>query len=170
MQDAELLTAERSVADYFEAGVAAASGSTPKTIANWMVGELFRLLNDTGETLEAAAVRLRPEFIGEVAALVTDGAITGTVAKQVFEESFRTGRAPAAIVEAQGLRQISDTGAITQMAREAIANNPKVVDDYRRGKTQSIKFLVGQVMRASKGQANPQIVEQTLAAELAEPP
>ena len=170
LQDAELLTAERTTADYFEAAVAAQKHQSPKAIANWITGELFRLLNDTGEPLHAAALRLRPEFIGDVVGLVADGTITGTVAKQVFEESFRTGRGPAAIVEAKGLKQISDTGAITTMAREAIAANPKVVDDYRRGKTQSIKFLVGQVMRASKGQANPQIVEQALAAELAETP
>ncbi|HZB94420.1 MAG TPA: Asp-tRNA(Asn)/Glu-tRNA(Gln) amidotransferase subunit GatB [Herpetosiphonaceae bacterium] len=168
MQDAELLTAERSTADYFESAVAAAKGINPKAIANWITGELFRLLNDTDETLEAAAIRLRPEFVGEVAALVAEGVITGTVAKQVFEESFRTGRAPTTIVDERGLKQISDTGAIRGLAREAIANNPKVVADYRRGKTQSIKFLVGQVMRASKGQANPQLVEKLLAEELTE--
>ncbi len=167
IQDAELLTAERATADYFESAVSSAGGRAPKAIANWITGELFRLLNDTGETLEAAAVRLRPEFIGEVVTLVSDGTINGTVAKQVFEESFRTGRAPATIVDERGLKQISDTRAITTLAREAIANHPKVVDDYRRGKTQSIKFLVGQVMRASKGQANPQIVEKTLTEELA---
>ncbi len=168
LQDAELLTAERATADYFEAATQAARGATPKTVANWITGELFRLLNDTGETLDAAAVRLRPEFIGEVAGLVDDGTITGTVAKQVFEDSFRTGRAPASIVEERGLKQISDTGAIRGMALDAIANNPKVVEDYRRGKTQSIKFLVGQVMRASKGQANAQMVEKLLQEELAE--
>jgi aspartyl-tRNA(Asn)/glutamyl-tRNA(Gln) amidotransferase subunit B len=166
-QDAELLTAERATADYFEQAVEAAGRQAPKAIANWITGELFRLLNDTGETLEAAAVRLRPEYIGKLVTLVAEGTITGTVAKQVFDESFRTGRSPEALVEERGLKQISDTGAIANMAREAIAANPKVVDDYRRGKTQSIKFLVGQVMRMSKGQANPQIVEKALAEELA---
>ena len=165
-QDAELLTAERETADYFETASAAAPKSSPKTVANWITGELFRLLNETGETITAAGIRLRPEFIGEVATLVAEGAVTGSVAKQVFEESFRTGRAPGSIVEEKGLKQISDTSAIAMLAREAIAANPKVVDDYRRGKTQSIKFLVGQVMRASKGQANPQIAEKALAEEL----
>jgi aspartyl-tRNA(Asn)/glutamyl-tRNA(Gln) amidotransferase subunit B len=88
------------------------------------------------------------------------------VAKQVFEESFRTGQAPTAIVQARGLKQISDAGAIATLAREVIAANPKVVEDYRRGKTQSIKFLVGQIMRVSKGQANPQLAEQALVEEL----
>ena len=166
-QDAELLTAERATADYFETAAAAAGGQSPKAVANWLTGELFRLLNDTGETLEAAAIRLQPEYLGEIAALVAEGTISGTVAKQVFEECFRTGHAPRAIVEAQGLKQISDTSALTALAREVIAANPKVVDDYHRGKTQSIKFLVGQIMRASKGQANPQIAEKALAEELA---
>ena len=167
LQDAELLTGERASAAYYGAALEAARGGSPKAIANWMTGELFRLLNETGETVGAAAVRLRPEFIGEIVTLVAEGAITGTVAKQVFEESFRTGRAPAVIVEAQGLRQISDTGTIAALAREVIAANPKVVDDYRRGKTQSIKFRVGQSMRASNGQANPQLAEQDLREELA---
>jgi aspartyl-tRNA(Asn)/glutamyl-tRNA(Gln) amidotransferase subunit B len=147
--------------------VSAARGSAPKAVANWITGEFFRLLNDTGETISAAAERLRPEYIGELVTLVAEGTITGTVAKQVFEESFRSGKAPLAIVEAQGLRQISDTGAIAGLAREVIAAHPSVVADYRRGKTQSIKFLVGQIMRATKGQANPQLAEQALAEELA---
>ncbi len=166
-QDADYLTAERGIADYYEQAVAAANGRSPKGVANWITGELFRLLNDSGETLDAASVRMRPEFIGEVVALVADATINGTVAKQVFEESFRTGQAPSAIVEARGLRQISDSDVLVTMAREVIAANPKVVDDYRRGKTQSIKFLVGQIMRASKGQANAQVAEKILADELA---
>ncbi|CAA9357657.1 MAG: Aspartyl-tRNA(Asn) amidotransferase subunit B @ Glutamyl-tRNA(Gln) amidotransferase subunit B, partial [uncultured Chloroflexia bacterium] len=167
LQDAELLTAERGTADYYELAVSAANGRSPKGVANWITGELFRLLNDSGETLDAARLRMRPEFIGEVVALVADGTINGTVAKQVFEESFRTGQTPTAIVEASGLRQISDGDVLVTMAREVIAANPKVVDDYRRGKTQSIKFLVGQIMRASKGQANAQVAEKVLAEELA---
>ncbi len=167
LQDAELLTAERGTADYYELAVSAANGRSPKGVANWITGELFRLLNDSGETLDAARLRMRPEFIGEVVALVADGTINGTVAKQVFEESFRTGQMPMAIVEARGLRQISDGDVLVTMAREVIAANPKVVDDYRRGKTQSIKFLVGQIMRASKGQANAQVAEKVLAEELA---
>jgi aspartyl-tRNA(Asn)/glutamyl-tRNA(Gln) amidotransferase subunit B len=161
-QDAALLTTERAVADYFESAVATANGHAPKQIANWITGELFRLLNDSGEEISAVAARLRPEFIGELIGLVRDGAITGTTAKQVFEESFRSGSSPAAIVDARGLRQISDTGAVSAFARQAVDSNPKVVGDYRAGKTQAIKFLVGQVMKLSKGQANPQLAEQAL--------
>lgn len=169
-QDADLLTAERTTANYYETAVGAAQGSAPKAIANWITGEFFRLLNDTGETITIAAERLRPEYISEVVTLVAEGTITGTVAKQVFEESFRSGKAPLSIVEKQGLRQISDTGAISVLARDVIAANPNVVADYRRGKTQSIKFLVGQIMRATKGQANAQLVEQALTEELASDP
>lgn len=161
-QDAALLTTERAIADYFESAVASANGHAPKQVANWITGELFRLLNDSGEEIGAVAARLKPQFIGELIGLLRDGAITGTTAKQVFEESYRSGSAPAAIVDARGLRQISDTGAVSAFAREAIDANPKVVGDYRAGKTQAIKFLVGQVMKLSKGQANPQLAERAL--------
>ncbi len=161
-QDAALLTTERAIADYFESAVAAANGHAPKQVANWITGELFRLLNDSGEAIGAAAARLRPEFIGELIGLIKASAITGTTAKQVFEESYRSGASPAAIVDARGLRQISDTGAVSAFARAAIDANPKVVGDYRAGKTQALKFLVGQVMKLSKGQANPQLAEAAL--------
>jgi aspartyl-tRNA(Asn)/glutamyl-tRNA(Gln) amidotransferase subunit B len=161
-QDALLLTGERAIADYFEAAVAAAQEHAPKSVANWITGELFRLLNDSGETIVAVATRLRPEYISALLGLLKTGTINGTTAKQVFEESFRTGTAPAAIVDAKGLRQISDSHAVLEFARQAVDANPKVVNDYRSGKTQAIKFLVGQVMKLSKGQANPQLAEQAL--------
>jgi len=161
-QDAALLTSERAVADYYETAVAAAQSHSPKLVANWITGELFRLLNDSSEMIGVAAARLRPEFIGELLGLLKTSAINGTIAKQVFEESYRTGTAPTTIVDTKGLRQISDTNAVLEFARQAVEANPKVVNDYRSGKTQAIKFLVGQVMKASKGQANPQLAEQAL--------
>lgn len=161
-QDAALLTSERAVAEYFELAIKAGQGQPAKGIANWITGELFRLLNDSGETIGAVAARLQPAFIGELLGLVKGGTINGPTAKLVFEESFRTGSSPTSIVDAKGLRQISDTSAVRQFAEQAVEANPKVVNDYRSGKTQAIKFLVGQVMKASKGQANPQIAEQAL--------
>ena len=161
-QDAALLTSERAVADYFEAAVAAAPEHTPKSVANWITGELFRLLNDGGETIAAVAARLWPEYIGALLGLLKAGTINGTTAKLVFEESFRSGSAPSAIVDSRGLRQISDTGAVLAFAQQAVEANPKVVGDYHAGKVQAIKFLVGQVMKLSKGQANPQLAEQAL--------
>ncbi|GAC1359823.1 MAG: Asp-tRNA(Asn)/Glu-tRNA(Gln) amidotransferase subunit GatB [Herpetosiphon sp.] len=167
-QDAALLTDERVVADYYERAVRAAPGHGPKPVANWITGELFRLLNETAEPLVAAAERVPPERIGELLDLLKEGTVTGAVAKQVFEDCFRSGQRPAEIVERKGLRQISDDGAITDMARVAIAGNPKVVADYQGGKTQALKFLVGQVMKASRGKANPQIAEQALLGVLAQ--
>lgn len=161
-QDAALLTSERAVALYFEHAVKAAQGQPAKAIANWITGELFRLLNDSGESISAVAPRLQPAFIGELLGLVKAGTINGPTAKLVFEESFRTGSTPTSIVDAKGLRQISDTSAVRQFAEQAVESNPKVVNDYRSGKAQAIKFLVGQVMKASKGQANPQLAEQAL--------
>lgn len=162
VQDAALLTSERAVADYFEAVVLAAPDHAPKSVANWITGELFRLLNEGGETIGAVATRLRPEYIGELLGLIKASTINGTTAKQVFEESFRSGARPGTIVDAKGLRQISDTSAVLAFARQAVEAHPKVVGDYRSGKTQAIKFLVGQVMKVSKGQANPQLAEQAL--------
>src|SRR5262245_47604214 len=166
--DAEPLTAERAVADYFERAVAAggAVGATPKEIANWCSGELFRLLNDSGETLAIVEPRFRPEYIAEVYDLLARGTITRTTAKEVFEASFRSGQPPAQIVAERGLAQIGAGDALVALAREVVAANPKVAQDYRAGKATAIKFLVGQIMKATKGQANPQAAQAALEAEL----
>ncbi|HEX9371448.1 MAG TPA: Asp-tRNA(Asn)/Glu-tRNA(Gln) amidotransferase GatCAB subunit B, partial [Roseiflexaceae bacterium] len=128
--------------------------------------ELFRLLKETGKSLESAAARLKPEYVGQLQELLGQGTITRTSAKEVFEASFRDGQPPARIVAERGLAQISAGDALAAMARDAIAANPKVVADYRSGKTVAIKFLVGQVMKASKGQANPQAAQAALEQEL----
>lgn len=167
-QDADLLTTERSVADYYEAAVAVApkvEGSA-KDVANWVAGELFRLLNDSGESTAAMADRMPPKYIAAVLDLVAQGTVTRTVAKQVFEESFQSGKNPVQLVEDKGLKQISDSDALSTLAREVIAKNEKVVNEYRGGKKTAIQFLVGQIMRATKGQANPQMARAALEAEL----
>lgn len=167
--DAGVLTDERPVSDFYEQAVAAARarGVMPKDVANWMTGEFFRLLKDTGETLESVAQRVRPEYIGEVQELLNQGVITRTSAKEAFEAAFREGRSPALIVAERGLAVIGAGDALTDLVRQAIAGNPKVVEEYRRGKTTAIKFLIGQVMKATRGQANPQAVQQALEQELA---
>jgi aspartyl-tRNA(Asn)/glutamyl-tRNA(Gln) amidotransferase subunit B len=169
--DAETLTAERAVADYFERAVAAgrAVDATPKEVANWCSGELFRLLNDTGEALVDVEPRFRPEYIAEVYDLLARGTITRTTAKEVFEASFRNGQPPAQIVAERGLAQIGAGDALVALAREVVAANPKVAHDYRAGKAPAIKFLVGQIMKATKGQANPQAAQAALEEELAMP-
>jgi aspartyl-tRNA(Asn)/glutamyl-tRNA(Gln) amidotransferase subunit B len=167
--DAGLLTDTRSAADYFEAAVAAAPAGVPAVeIARWIGGELFRLLKETGEPLEAAAARIRPEYIGQLQALLDGGTITRTSAKEVFEASFREGQPPEQIVAARGLAVIGAGDALAAIAREAIAANPKAVAEYRAGKTVTIKFLVGQVMKATKGQASPQAAQAALEQELAQ--
>ncbi len=167
--DAGVLTDERAVSDFYEQAVAAARarGVTPKDVANWMTGEVFRLLKETGESLASAAQRLRPEYIGEVQELLNQGVITRTSAKEAFEAAFREGRSPASIVAERGLAVIGAGDALTDLVRQAIANNPKAVEEYRRGKTTAIKYLIGQVMKATRGQANPQAVQQALEQELA---
>jgi aspartyl-tRNA(Asn)/glutamyl-tRNA(Gln) amidotransferase subunit B len=141
-------------------------GATPKEIANWCSGELFRLLNDGGETLAAVEPRFRPEYIAEIYDLLARGTITRTTAKEVFEASFRSGQPPAQIVAERGLAQIGAGDALVALAREVVAANPKVAQDYRAGKATAIKFLVGQIMKATKGQANPQAAQAALEAEL----
>jgi aspartyl-tRNA(Asn)/glutamyl-tRNA(Gln) amidotransferase subunit B len=166
--DAEVLTDVRGDADYFEQAVAAAEASSisAKDVANWVTGELFRLLKDSGERLESVAARFKPEYIGETQRLLNQGTITRTSAKHVFEASFHDGLAPAEVVSQRGLAVIGAGNALTTMARDAIAANPKAVAEYRSGKTAAIKFLMGQVMKATKGQASPQAVQAALEEEL----
>ena len=165
-QDAALLSGERDTADYFERVLVIAGADKAKAVANWMLGELFRLLKESDETLIQAAERVTPNHLTSLIAVVANGEIGSTVAKQVFEDMYRSGDSPLAIINARGLRQISDSSVLIEAARAAIAANPKVVDDYRNGKSAAIKFLIGQVMRATKGQANPQMAEAALRTEL----
>jgi aspartyl-tRNA(Asn)/glutamyl-tRNA(Gln) amidotransferase subunit B len=172
LQDADLLTIERNVADYFEEALQAATsaGASPKDVANWVLGELFRLLNDRGEGYERMAERVPVRHLAAVIEMVAKGTITRTVAKQVFEQSFEQGQDPAAIVAEQGLTQISDDSALSAVAREIIgdAKHQKAVNEYLKGKTSAIQYLVGQMMKATRGQANPQAARQVLETELAQ--
>jgi aspartyl-tRNA(Asn)/glutamyl-tRNA(Gln) amidotransferase subunit B len=167
-QDAETLTADRERADYFEQTVTAAQriGGSARDAANWIIGELLRLLNDTGEELTSAAVRFRPSYIAEVIDMLARGAITRTTAKEAFEVSFRSGQSPAAIVAERGWGVIGGGDMLTQLAREVIAANPKAVAEYQGGKATAIRFLIGQIMKQTKGQASPQAAQSALEAEL----
>ncbi len=159
--DADVITAEKEVADYNDQAVAAGTprGVDPKAIANWVTGELFRLMNDHGTDI--GAVKIAPPHISELVGLINRGTISTTIAKQVFEDMFATGRAPSELVREKGLAQISDASALMPVIDRVIADNPKPVKEYLGGKQGILKFLVGQVMKATKGQANP-----TLAADL----
>jgi aspartyl-tRNA(Asn)/glutamyl-tRNA(Gln) amidotransferase subunit B len=160
--DAAQLTGSLPVSNFFEAAVA--TYSKPKVIANWIQGELFRILRERDAELDD--LPLRPEHLLEVLQLVDDGTITQAVAKQVFEEAATTGSAPRQIVADRGLVQISDTSELERVVAEAIAANPQAAADYRSGKVQAKGFLTGQVMKATKGKANPALVSDILQQQL----
>ncbi len=163
--DAGVLTAERAVADYYEGCIAAADGTIePKTIANWVSGELFRLLKAQDQEIEQ--VQVKPAQLISLLNLVQQGRISGSVGKKVLEEAFTTGADPQVIVAQKGLSQISDEVRLAEMVDQVIAENPQAVQDYLGGKKEALGFLVGQVMRITRGQANPQLVNRLLRAWL----
>jgi aspartyl-tRNA(Asn)/glutamyl-tRNA(Gln) amidotransferase subunit B len=159
--DAAVLTEERETALYYEQ---ASSGQDRKLVANWMTSELFGALNKAGLDLSASPVG--PEQLGRLVALVSDGTISGRIAKDVFAEMFESGGEPEQIIEEKGLKQVSDSGAIEALIDQVLADNQDKVDDYRGGKDKLFGFFVGQVMKASGGQANPGMVNQMLKAKL----
>jgi aspartyl-tRNA(Asn)/glutamyl-tRNA(Gln) amidotransferase subunit B len=156
--DAEVLTSTQARADYFEAVTKA--GASGKNAANWMQTELLRRLNDSGKEIEASP--LSPAALAELLKMVESSKITGAIGKKVFAKMFDTGRSAAEIVAAEDLGQISDTSAVEQAARDVIAKNPDNVAKFRSGNEGVFQFFVGQVMRATRGQANPQAVNDTL--------
>ncbi len=168
--DAELLTTTKASADYFERAVESGNAEgqderdLAKSVSNWLLGEMARLLNQTELTIDD--VKIAPEQIVELQNLVKAGTLNSNMAKDVFERMFESGGSPAAIAEAEGLVQISDTDAVNAAVAEAIAANPQPVQDYLDGKETAIRFLVGQVMKATRGKANPQIATEMLNDKL----
>ena len=160
--DADVLTFTRENAEYFEQ--AAAASKDPKSVANWVMGDLAALLKTSAK--EIAESPIPPAHIGELVDLIGSGELSGKLAKEIFPKMFETGDAPGAIMEREGLKQISDSGALGKIVDEVIAANPKQVEQYKAGKTTVIGFLVGAVMKASRGQANPAAVNQLLAEKL----
>ncbi len=156
--DAGVLTATQSLADYFESVVG--SGAPAKTASNWIQTELLRRLNDSGKEIEASPVS--PATLAELLKLIESGQITGSVGKKVFATMFESGRSASEIVAAEGLGAQVDTSAVEQAAREVISKNPDNVAQFKSGKEGVFKFFVGQVMRATRGQANPQAVNDIL--------
>ncbi len=159
--DAEVLTSTRPLAEYFEK-VAAASGS-PEEAAKWVQGELAARLKSDGKEITESPVP--PEHLGELVRLVGTGELTGKLAKQVFPKMYETGEVPAAIVEREGLK-VMGGGELEKTVDEVIANSPKQVEQYRGGKKSVIGFFVGQVMKATRGQANPKAVNELLRTKL----
>ena len=162
--DADLLTVAREASDYFETLVKD-SGAEPKVCANWQNGELAAALNRDG--LDIAQSPVLAQALGALLKRIADGTISGKIAKDVFEAMWRGEGAPDAIIEARGLKQISDIGAIEKLVDEVLAANAKLVEDYRSGKEKAFNALVGQAMKASKSKANPGQVNDMLKRKLA---
>jgi len=161
-QDADVLTADRALADFFEAATAACG--QPKKVANLMQGALLRELNQRAVTVDAIA--MRPEALGELVRIVEAGLISAKIANDIFGELVETGAMPETFVKERGLVQISDTSAIETAVDEAIAENPAEVEAYKGGKTKLISFFMGQIMRKTKGKANPALVTELLQKKL----
>ena len=168
--DARLLTASKEMAGYFEAavGMSARDGvsleSHAKQVSNWMLGDLSGLLNQENRDISESPVS--PEHLVELVALVGEGAISVSMAKTVLEEAYATGASPRRIVEERGYTQISDSSAVDLAVREALDTNPRAVADYLGGKESAAKFLVGQVMKLTRGQAKPDLVNQLVTQAL----
>ena len=154
--DAEVLTSDKALADYFEATVQ--EFPQPKQVSNWIMGELMRELKKAEAGI--ASCRVTPAALAKLLTLVEQGAISGKLAKTVFEDMVATGQDPEAIIKEKGLVQISDTGALEAIAQEIIDANPKEAADFKAGKTKVMGFFVGQLMKKTKGQANPQLANE----------
>jgi aspartyl-tRNA(Asn)/glutamyl-tRNA(Gln) amidotransferase subunit B len=162
-RDAAILTAERSVADWFENAARAYDGS-PSEVANWMIGQLFALLK--AEEGDIAALPIQPASLAELIKLVDAGAINRNTGKKVLEQMLATGQPPAAIVETLGLGQVSDEAGLAQVVDALLAANPDEVAKYRAGKTSLLGWFMGQVMKETRGKANPDLVRRLVAERL----
>jgi aspartyl-tRNA(Asn)/glutamyl-tRNA(Gln) amidotransferase subunit B len=165
--DADFLTREKAMAEYFEEGAKLDKEVSPKEVSNWCLGEVSRLINAGDIGIESFREKVGPEGLVELI-LKSHGAINNATAKAVLEDMFKTGQSAAEIIEKSGLSQISDTQELEKIVAEVINSNAQAVADYGAGKDSALKFLMGQVMRATKGRANPQMVSEVLKQKLAE--
>ncbi len=152
--DAEVFVGDAALGDYFEA--AAKGAKNPKAVANWVMNNLQAKLAETGGSV--AEVKFEPSAIGELVGLIEGGQINSKIAQDVFVEMFESGKSPMAIVEEKGLSQVSDSSELEAFCKDAIEANPGPAEDFRNGKETALNFLKGQVMKASRGKANPQMV------------
>lgn len=160
--DADQLTQDKKLADMFEA--TAALGSNPKKVSNWLMVETGRLMKETGT--DTGSLKFTPAHLAALIKLTDEGTINSSVAKEVFEEMFKEDVDPEEYVKEKGLASVSDSGELEKICREAVDENPKSVEDYRAGKKKAIGFLVGQVMKATHGKADPALVNKILAEML----
>ncbi|PQP86685.1 Asp-tRNA(Asn)/Glu-tRNA(Gln) amidotransferase subunit GatB [Paenibacillus sp. AR247] len=162
--DAGVITSSKPLADFFEDSLNYTKDA--KAVSNWIMGDLLGYLNSTG--LELPALKITGRGLGEMIGLIEKGTISSKIAKTVFKEMLESGKLPQQIVEDKGLVQISDEGAIKTIVEQVVAANPQSVEDFKAGKQKAIGFLVGQVMKESKGKANPALVNKLLAEILSQ--
>ncbi len=160
--DADFITSERALAEWYEEAVKL--GGKPKTVANWIMGDLIRLLNADNKSFDECT--LKPEQLVSMLKLIENGTISGKIAKTVFEEIYKTGKDAYVIVKEKGLVQISDSGEIEKIVDDVVSKCPKEVERYKAGEEKLIGFFVGQIMKLTKGKANPQMVNELLKKKL----
>lgn len=156
--DAWLLTSSKILADFFEE--AAKASNNPKLVSNWIMGDMSRILKE--RNIDCAEIPFSPKDLSDLIVLIEKGTISGTIAKTVFEEMFSTGKKPEEIVKEKGLVQISDESELKEIVKAVLEQNQQSVEDFRAGKDRALGFLVGQAMKATKGKANPQIINKIL--------
>lgn len=161
-EDAVFMTNDKATADYFEAAVDA--GADPKACVNWLMGEFASQLSTDG--IEIAKVPVSAENLAALLKLISKGTISGKIAKKVFATMWKEGGNPEEIVKAQGLVQISDTAELSKLVDEVVGKNPKAVEDFKAGKKKAVGALVGQIMKATKGKANPRVINELLNKKL----
>jgi aspartyl-tRNA(Asn)/glutamyl-tRNA(Gln) amidotransferase subunit B len=164
LYDANILTSSRAMADYLENCVKLMDPGKAKTVSNWLLGDFSRLLHATNTEIEN--VKISPRHLAEMLGLVDDGTISGPAAKAVFEEIFRTGKRASEIITEKKLSQISNADEIREVVKQVMANNTGAVTDYSSGKQQALMFIIGQVMKATRGRANPDVVREIIIQEL----
>jgi aspartyl-tRNA(Asn)/glutamyl-tRNA(Gln) amidotransferase subunit B len=165
--DADILTSERSLSDYYEAAVKAYGGD-PKRVSNWLMNDVLRLLNE--RSLTAAELKLTPAYLADILTLMDSNTVNTPTGKTLIEQVQNSGDAPSTIVEHESLAQVSDADALRQVCAAVLAANPEPVANYRKGKETLMGWFVGQVMRATRGKADPQLAKELLEVLLKEAP
>lgn len=160
--DADLITQSPQILQFFDETLKLHPDA--KAVSNWMMGDLTRLLNQNGMEIQDA--KIKPVLLAEMLNLLNEGTISGKMAKTVFEEMFASGQNPKTIIEEKGLVQISDADALLPLIDEIVNNNPKVLQDYKNGKEKAFGFFIGQIMKATRGQANPEMINKLLRERL----
>ncbi len=160
--DSDVLTKEKNVSDYFEE--VCKKGANAKSAANWVMGEVMRVLNEGGVSIQD--IKVSPDYLAELLLCIEKGEISGRIAKQVFQDVLDSGDSPLDIIEKKGLKVVSDSGALEKMVVDVIDKNPKQVEEYRAGKEKVLGFFVGQIMKATQGKADPAALNKILKEKL----